>query len=496
MKKAAVVTCVALFLISAILAVSVNAEIFPSKTTYTVSETVSIRNTERLCYSVDTSSNVTLYVVASQESWSDEDPLTDVRGASSEILNSQFSTYKKIWGTPTKGSYDIVIDCNDDGNYNVNEPVFNQEGSLFEVSSIPGKGNVTLGVENPGNHSWQYNGESTNSVVAMLQLTLNANYERIILDNMTIKSSGSGDEKDVSEVQVYVDANNNGVIDSDEVKIGSTQYSVDNEALVVPLEYTLEDSSTDIIIAYLMKQDAKEGEFALSVESILGTGEDSQKIITFTGTPISSNILAVLPENKCTGDITLELSPNPATSSAEITATVSGLSGCENKTITLLGTPCDSAIKEEIGSCVFKGEDCEFNFTAPSANKIYSACIDKNGDKSQLGAGEYAVQELKIIVPQPVNATNETEETPSENLTEVENQSSVTGNIVSKLEEFSGSGSFMILLEVTLLLILFVLTIIMFKLKSPAPVAAPETPVQSAVPEKTDKAKKSKKEED
>ena len=54
----------------------------------------------------------------------------------------------------------------------------------------------------------------------------------------------------------------------------------------------------------------------------------------------------------------------------------------------------------------------------------------------------------------------------------------------------------MILLEVTLLLILFVLTIIMFKLKSPAPVAAPETPVQSAVPEKTDKAKKSKKEED
>jgi len=69
---------------------------------------------------------VRIYVVADKDVWTDGDELTDVSGGyDTETTGSDGSIANtKIWGaTLTQGDYDIVVDTNQNGEWNTGEPI-------------------------------------------------------------------------------------------------------------------------------------------------------------------------------------------------------------------------------------------------------------------------------------------------------------------------------------------------------------------------------------
>ena len=92
---------------------------------------------------------------------------------------------------------------------------------------------------------------------------------------------------------------------------------------------------------------------------------------------------------QCSGSISLSLSPNPAQPSSTITASTSGLSNCDGKTIYIKDYQgCSSGTT--ICSCTSGDSGCSCQFTAPSSEGDYTyfACIDKNGDDDFSDSGE------------------------------------------------------------------------------------------------------------
>ncbi len=72
------------------------------------------------------STTVRIYVVANQDVWNDGAGLTDVSGGyETELTGSDGSiATTKIWGaTLTEGDYDIVVDTNRNGKWNIGEPI-------------------------------------------------------------------------------------------------------------------------------------------------------------------------------------------------------------------------------------------------------------------------------------------------------------------------------------------------------------------------------------
>ncbi len=87
----------------------------------------------------------------------------------------------------------------------------------------------------------------------------------------------------------------------------------------------------------------------------------------------------------CGGAVSLALSPNPANPSVTITATVSGLSICEDTTARIREGSCSGTQK---CTCSISGSGCSCTFTGPASTTTYYACVDKNADGDYSDAGE------------------------------------------------------------------------------------------------------------
>ena len=427
-------------------------------------------------------SQVDVYIVENSDQWVDGTDLVDASGAFEGItLRDAKIPLTKIWDSPKAGVYDIVVDCNKDGKYNSREPVDNFYREGFAVTAIAGMGKAEVGATNPGNHTWMYDPEDTNFVSEVLQLKLSSDGENVELKNITIRATGSGDDAQIDKLEIYADENANGIVDEGEGVIGDSQpaYFANDATMTLSLEAVLNAGTPEsILIVYTMKQTTPKGEFVSVVESVSGLGEDSKKAIAFSGLPITSNKISVLSEKTCLGELALDFNPNPAQLSKKVTAALFGLSGCQNKTIILRLNECGSSLQERTGSCVLANDSCNISFNS-LATLNYYACIDKNDDGDMNDSGESAVVELEVFVPasEVANLTveNTTEEesseeelTTEENVTGIESATPVTGETVGlwgKISTVGESGSFFILLEVTLLLILFVLIMTMFRLK-------------------------------
>jgi hypothetical protein len=96
----------------------------------------------------------------------------------------------------------------------------------------------------------------------------------------------------------------------------------------------------------------------------------------------------------CSGTVALSL-PSSATPSQTVTATVSGLSGCNGKTAYIKETSCSGTQK---CTCSVSGSGCSCNFTAPSSAGTYTyyACVDKNADGDFADTGESALATLTV----------------------------------------------------------------------------------------------------
>jgi len=421
-----------------------------------------------------------LYIVENKDVWADGDELTDIRSeGAQEITLGTSQKLIKIWNSPQSGEYDLILDCYKDyGSYDVGDPIDGDKNIGFNVTLVAGAAIASIGEKIIADHSWQYDSEAIDLVNEMLQINLSAKGENIKLTNITVQASGTGNDAEIDKIEIYVDKNNNGEVDTDEEMIGDSQpaYLVDNGETNIPLDYLLtKDTSENILVAYTMKQTTTSGEFSLRVNSIYGTGENSGEQVQFKfdlpeGKFLDSKTKTVLPEKTCLGTLSLQLEPNPADKGSAVIAKITGLSGCQNKAVVLMTSPCGSSTKEEAASCTLEGGSCEMNFTALTS-KAYNACIDKDGDGDMGDLGEYASQDLEVVESKiEEKAENETEKA---NISEELNISiegeitPITGGVISEFgKKLSGTGSFFILLEVTLLLILFVLVMIMFRLKN------------------------------
>jgi len=484
MKKTGKSLTAALFFMVIILSSFVIADIQSIKNEYLTTDSVLVKNTARLCSNAPLDANVSLYIVENQDVWTEGDPLVDVREEPQKIPNSQFFKIE-IWEKPKAGFYDIIIDCIENEEYDLLEPADSISDVGFTVTAVTGTGKAERGSNDVGDHFWMYDSEDPDLLNEMLQLNLVAEGEDIELENITIQAQGAGDDNEIDILGIYVDENNNGKADEDETVIGDFMpaYTEDNGVVIIPLYYTL-IGEKNILIVYLMKETTVEGEFGLKVSSIYGTGLSSGEMIKFSGLPITSGTKTVLPEKTCLGSLTLELDPSPAERGAKVTARVSGISGCQDKNISLRVNPCGSSIQEEVGFCVSGTEGCEIKFTA-LLSETYHACIDKNEDGDRIDAGEYAFEDLIVVEPEKKEKTNVTEEAnvtvEGEVIEEGEEDAGeeeevgegetapVTGGVISELgEKIASTNSFFILLEITLLLILFVMIMILFKMRGPA----------------------------
>jgi hypothetical protein len=428
---------------------------------FSTSDEVFLKSTSGLCNNAY--SEVNVYILNSVNT-----ALTDVRGEPQEInltKDYQIPSNTKIWANPSAGNYDVIIDCDQNGEYSPLEPK-----TSFSVNFKKGSGNASIGIEIP-NHSWQYDPEQSDLLNEMLQIKLLAEGEDINLSKITIKASGTGtgDDTQLDALEVYIDGNNNGKLDENEVAIGDSQpaYLQDNGTTVIGLDHTLTSGiAENILIVYKMKENVTEGNFSFSVIGLSGLGAQSGEEIKFSGFPINSSVKKVLAKKTCLGSLALVFEPNPVNRGENTVAKVSNLTGCDNKTVFLRVTSCNYQ-SGNIGNCVLKNDTCQLNLSSPE-NIIYYACIDKNNNNEETDFGEFTFSNMIVNANNLINQTNQTNQTSVELITVTNNTNSgnpsVTGNVVGGLFDGSLKGVF-ILLEITLILILVVLVIISFKLK-------------------------------
>ena len=442
----------------------VSASLDACKTEYKTTEKVSVKSTGVLCNNLASNDSVKVYVVEDKEASS------VVIISEKDVKNSVFSC-TEIWATPTVGEFDVFADCVGNKVYDTLEPY----GS-FAVKSSPGKMTAAKGVFSILEHSWSYDSEDPIFENEMLQINLKAEAEDIELTNISVKASGSGDEKTIDQIEVYYDANKNGKLEATDELIASSQpaFTEDNGAVVLLPDFILENGQTEtFLVYYIMKNDSALGDYILTVNSVVGQGVVSQTIIRATGLPIDSDKTIVSAEKTCMGQSVLEFNPNPAVINQNTTAKISGITGCSNIKASVRANPCESILPQEICSCVSNGTGCECSFTA-TRNATYNLCIDKNNDKDFVDLGEFSSTEFGVLEPaKPVknqtvlNANVTANETTNETITEIE--PGITGGVVEELrEKIADAGSLFVLLEITLLFMLLVLVMILFKLKRPS----------------------------
>lgn len=444
-------------LLSVILvAALVQANIQSCKDDFKATESVHAKSLAKICYTQLEGGDVDLYIVE------DKDAVLLITLATKKIKNSQFPC-QEVWADPSPGEYELFVDCNLNGKYDAdaNEPFDN-----FTVTAVAGTGRAERAGE-LSNYAWMYDSEDQKLSKEVLKISLFSEGEDIELRNISIKSSGPGNDSEIESIDIY----------ASDVLIGSVEpaYSQDNGEAVIFPDFLLEQGiAENISIVYNMKETTPEGNYSFSVNSINGEGLVSQKIITFAGLPINSGVLTVLSEKTCLGELTLALESNPVASGMNVVAAMQGLTGCENKKIILRPNPCGSSLQNEVCSCISGADGCSCNLTSSTSKTLY-ACIDKNQDNDMIDFGEYDFEDLVITEPEP-----ETEEAGGaeeigigENITEINiteetgEKTGITGGVISKLKgAISGTSILFILLEITLLLILLVLVVIMFRLKS------------------------------
>jgi len=468
----------------------VQAAVTTTKNTYKNIEVVNARSTAKPCANLEDEVDVKLYIVEDAE-WEDGDVLEDVRGEPQDIPNAKF-TLKKIWDTPEVGEYDVIIDCIENEEYDTLEPTDSLSEVGFEVTAVAGTASAEKGTNSIEDHVWGYDPEAADVVNEMLQISLTPNGEDIALENITLQSKDSGDDIQINAVEVYIDENNNGRVDADEGIIGDVQpaYNADNGKTTIILDYILTEGVTEnIIVTYTMQKTTPEGSYAFDVVSIYGIGEESNKVIKFLGTPIDSGVKTVIAPKTCLGLLRFEIDPNPVDEGLDVVAKMTNMTECEGMEISVKPNPCAN-IQTLTGTCVIEGVEgagCELNMPSPIGGRYY-ACIDKNNDGDYLDYGESSFVDLVIIIPEEpveINETiEETEETEETEVTEETEETEVTEETETKvtgLEEVTGgataadsiqklseAGGFLVLLEVTMLLILFVLVMILFRLRAPA----------------------------
>lgn len=451
----------------------INAQIIkPNKNQYYAGDSVyissSISSSDHLCRGVS-STTVSLFIVEHADSWSESEPLNDVRGSSSDISNTQFSL-KKVWENSVIGQYDLIVDCNNNSQYDTSEPVFD-EG--FSIAAKKGSGLATRGAATTDAVSWNYNPEALVDYTNLLQLQITGKDEDILLKNMSLRFSKNG-LLILEELSVSVDSNGNGQYDSDEMIIGELvlDRAITDEYITLPLDYTLQTGiSPSFIILLSINENSSQGSYSFDVTSLQGEGATSEKTIFFGGFPIHSKDLVILPRQSCIGSLQLALSPPLASEEGTVNALINGMTNCDERTAFLKSNFC-YVPSSTVGNCVLSRGACSVTFNA-SRSVTYFACLDKNNDGDYADFGESVYTDFVLLsssLPRPSHTENESE-SESESISLTGNTIKTTEPNVTSAQGLSFTNYFretnpsLLILEGTLILIFVILVMIFFRLR-------------------------------
>lgn len=343
---------------------------------------------------------VDIYVMNDKDNWQNGDPLanyiakktvqTDING---HIPNT------KIWQNRLKtGNYDIVIDINQNGMYDERlspmclEPIDNNTGVGFNVLR-PGPGNGTAtggtGSGGKGDHNYTYGeGDPYNE---MLQLAVSVNGENMTGLNLTLSSSGTGNDKDnIAKVDVVWDSNGDGIYQNGTEKLlGSGTYPADNGNLTVTISSTnIPDQffatvgkAEYLLIVYEMAGSAQTGAtFSFDVTSLWMRGTDSlADIQIFNGYKVKGFTKTVTaaagPEAPACSISNCSICTNETNCNNAGCGWCSGDSKCRDVTVVEC-QPGDSS-----GSNKYCKSDCSWGTCAGTTDQCYSqageckACI-------------------------------------------------------------------------------------------------------------------------
>jgi len=507
-KKVSLVGIIVLFMII-IVCSFVFADIRTNKVSYNSGDSVFGVSTSAPCINVD--EEVDTYIVESKDDWEDGDDLNDIREDIITVPNSRFS--KKIWNSSEVGSYDFIIDCNDNGKFETNiDPIDSLDEEGFKVVTKKGMGRYSKGSADYEVLEWNYDEEEPDLAEEILQISFSAEDEAIQLDNLTVEFKTSKDF-DIDSLDVYLDKDNNGNLGSVDDKIGELKFESvvrNKNKFLVDVDYLLgKDTTKNVLIVFNLKEEVSEGEYGVEVGPVYGTGDSSEKLVRFVGASVESEELTVGPRKTCLGSLNLVLDPSVVKANINFLAKVGGLTGCDGRKVSFKTVSC-YLTPSAVDSCKLVDGECEVTLTS-SENQTFYACVDKTDDEDSVDFGEFVSADLVVEIPEVVNVEDveeEVEENEIEDSEVVEGTvGSITGDVVegilgeeaeknfqSRLDEIGSSGSFFVLFEVTLLLILFVLIMILFKLRGP--VGSEFTGISEGVVEgEEDKEKKEDKED-
>lgn len=477
MKKSVIVFFILLLfagtLVNAQLIKSTRSEYFSSDSLFV--STITVNSPDKLCRA-SSEAEVKLFIIENKETWNGGESLDDVRGNPSGVPNGKF-TSKKVWEGMKLGSFDLVVDCNDNGDFDFGEPLFNEGFSVIakKANAVIEEGSIKI-----PDYSWQYDSEGIDLLNEIVSLNAFVENEDVVVKNITVKFSGSS-SLSLEAVEFHVDKNSNGIIDDGDTKIGEiiVEESIrNNDVKVVPVEHTIGAGLFEtLILVYKMKDNSEVGSYNVNIMSVTGQGTLSQKVITFSGLPLASNKLTVLSPKTCLGSMQFSFKLSPVEPRIETVGIVSGLEGCDSKKVSVKSQFC-SVPGGELKSCLLQNGACEISISS-DVSKTFFACLDKNDDKDYDDFGESVSNDLEVIaqeIEMPLTSQTDDkkndENNKSESTAEITETtlSPITGNVVNEnaqsVAELFGSQT-MVVFEVTLLLILFVLVLIFFKLRAP-----------------------------
>jgi hypothetical protein len=250
------------------------------------------------------SSQLKVYIVSDNNNWENYTALTDIAD-NPKTITTDINGYIQptpIWNpTLTPGKYDIVVDKNQNGRYDVNIDYIDDPSTAgFEVLPPPTL-TITLGSDAPKDHTWNLytNGTSDN---LMLKINLTATgIEDIKINTIYIKADGSGDDrKGISYVRLISDVNNNGIFDPYDDILGLSRFEDDDWYIGFNLEdFVLKVNTTAYMsIFYIMSNDSLNGDtFSFQLQFIDATGVKSNTFAEVKGLPINSALKTIIREH-------------------------------------------------------------------------------------------------------------------------------------------------------------------------------------------------------
>lgn len=248
------------------------------------------------------STNVSVYIVADSNSWSNQTVLHDVTSTGFKNFTTNatgfLNTTNAIWlPILNVGNYDVVIDVNGNGIYDGGiDFVFDPTVTGFQVVPLPAPTlDIAVGENNTVNKTVTLPTSSPQTVMMQIKMTA-GNSEAVSLTSMSLWAMGSGDSsKGISLVTLVQDLNQNGVYDPGEPVLAGSKYfnaGIATLDLSTP-QHILAGQSIYFLIVYTLTNSSKNGDtYGFQIITAQATGDTTGDIVN-ANTQINSPILTI-----------------------------------------------------------------------------------------------------------------------------------------------------------------------------------------------------------